>query len=82
MSPFDDLQTIGNDENVFAVTFDPTSFDLHGQPPCSTLIHVGFKTISVRRNMHDKKTASGCGSLRPLQIRRAGYGGLCFFHPP
>jgi hypothetical protein len=27
MSPFGDLQTIGNDENVFAVTFDPTSFD-------------------------------------------------------
>ena len=28
MPPFGNLQTIGNDENIFAVTFDPTSFDL------------------------------------------------------
>jgi hypothetical protein len=61
MPPFGDLQTIDNDENVFVVTFDPTIFDLHGQPPCSTLIpafHVGFKTISVRRNTHEQKEAA------------------------
>src|SRR6516165_6110706 len=54
MPPFGNLQTIGNDENVFTVTFDETRLDFHGQPPWVTTIpvfRVGFKTISVRCNI-------------------------------
>jgi hypothetical protein len=54
MPTLGDLQTIGNDENVFAVAFDPTHLDLHGKPPPVTTIPdfiVGLKTISVRCNV-------------------------------
>src|SRR5262249_24655069 len=53
MPTLGDLQTIGNDENVFAVAFDPTHLDLHGKPPLSQRFQI---SSSVSRR-------SVCGAM-------------------